>query len=462
MLLRVTYSVTYKSMTVVLISPQCFQTQQQWARGSVPYTEVSHSTSDLALEGRLPGAAAGPGNPDFETHVCSQLPWRLTSSSPGRQLTSPHCGHTLTHIHFLSSATSKAEQLFLQSKWEHSWRLLNLSSSEHKATRKEGCFLSFLPFTTAYRILHEQFVLQTLFLQMGPPLRKTCRLSSSTWQDTSWATTMKAPFTSRTYRTLESLWIFLSKPHVCPNSYHRAGKDQSFILLHNRAKTQACPTFTWWEHTFSRWPYLIIMNYSLVSLPPLPPVNVSISHLGGQGYLLLACSSAILGDASSFNANLPEEEVLEYLPVLYGKQNHLFCVVTDECPKGTSSLQLVPVTARTGQHPLQHKLMPMPLQQRPRRGLETKTKTQELAWCWSCRQGCFTDLSCSTCSRCKVCSTLPHHWRGIPQRARPREFNSEKAEKGCHRVNPCFFSLSTLFLPNSIHFACIQKNTDVN
>lgn len=155
------------------------------------HTEASHSTLDSALQSGLPGAAAGPGNPDFEIYIRSQLPWRLTSSSPGRQLMSPGRNHTPTHIHFLSSATSKAGQLFLQSKGDQSWGLLYLSSSEHTAARKEGCFLSFLPLTIAYCILHEQFGFQTPFLQMGPPPRKSRRLSSSAKQDTSWATIIK-------------------------------------------------------------------------------------------------------------------------------------------------------------------------------------------------------------------------------------------------------------------------------
>lgn len=54
---------------------------------------ISHTTFDLVLQNSLTWAAMGPGNLDFGTCSLPMLPWRLTSSSPGRQPASPHCDH---------------------------------------------------------------------------------------------------------------------------------------------------------------------------------------------------------------------------------------------------------------------------------------------------------------------------------------------------------------------------------
>lgn len=120
------------------------------------------------------------------------------------------------------------------------------------------------------------------------------------------------------------------------------------------------------------------MNYSLVSLPLLS-VSVFPTWVGRVSCFLLTPQQ--YSDISSFNANLSEEEVLEHSPTSYRKQNHFFCVITAQCPKGrhTSNLQLVLVTASTSQCPLPHKLLPVPLQQRAKERARNKDNDSRIS-----------------------------------------------------------------------------------
>lgn len=94
-----------------------------------------------------------PGSLDFGTCSLPKFPERLTSSCPGRQSVSPHCNHrpTLSHLLFCTnvkqeSASCKGGGTGKEEHFERTPLPSHLGTSgQGFLTRKEGCFLFFLP-----------------------------------------------------------------------------------------------------------------------------------------------------------------------------------------------------------------------------------------------------------------------------------------------------------------------------